>query len=145
MNVFGLRYDATFELCEYVFETMTGRNPMPPKSWAATLETAEVEYTKTQVVTSIKEHFDKPDGGYMLKLLPNLTWFCSPTHDHKRATVYHSLDSAPRFIQEKVTMLKLLDNAECAADIGVRFGDPTKTDPDDGCAFFVVGGETKVQ
>ena len=145
MNTLGLRYDSTFELCEYVFGTVTGRNPVPPKSLTATLETAEVEYAKTQVIANVKEHFDKPDGGYMIKLLPNLTWFCSPTSDLKRATVYQSLDSAPQFIQEKVTMLKLLDNAECAADIGVRFGDVAKTDPDDGCAFFVVGGETKVQ
>lgn len=145
MNALGMRYDSTFELCEYAFGVVSGRNPVPPKSLTTALETAGAEYAKTQVVTNIKQHFKKPDGGYILKLLPNLTWFCSPTHDFTRATIYQSLDSAPQFIQEKVTMLKLLDNAECAADIGVRFGDPTKTDPDDGCAFFVVGGETKVQ
>lgn len=145
MRTFNPQYDTSFDLWAYAFETVTGKNPVPPKSLTTGVEAAGAEYERARLAMSIKEHFEKPDGGYMIKLLPNLTWFCSPTHDHKRATVYHSLDSAPRFIQEKVTILKLLDNAECAADIGVRFGDPTKTDPDDGCAFFVVGGETKVQ
>jgi hypothetical protein len=79
---------------------------------------------------------------HIISLLPNgflLEWLAGREDN---ARVYESLDSMPVFMQEKITMLKLLKEEEFVPNIGVRFGNLESTDLDEEKTFVVVHGET---
>lgn len=131
----------------YMLEVALGKNPVLPAQYASVTPEVEAMYNKYKAAEAVGKRFSIYEG-YALQLLPNNTWFCTPIKqsEWRHATVYQTTADMPQFLQEKVTMLKLLEKDEFVADIGVRVCNlETEFDPDTPRLFYVVDGETKVQ
>lgn len=139
---FDLRY-AGEDLNIYLIEHIMGMNPELPSKYKVLPTSANEKYAAYATAKNVSDY--AAGHGYAVEILPNETWLVTHVSEPQHATVYQAISDMPQFMQEKLTMLKLLGDAEPALDIGVRFGELTEVYPDRRRLFFVVEGETKVQ
>jgi hypothetical protein len=134
--------DAT-KVMEYFVEKFKG-NPSPevPLDFRNIDDNTLMAYDNMKTHKRFQMNEWKNKSVHIISLLPNgflLEWLAGKEDN---ARVYESLDSMPVFMQEKITMLKLLKEEEFVPNIGVRFGNLESTDLDEEKTFVVVHGET---
>jgi hypothetical protein len=140
-SCFDLRY-AGEDLNIYLIEHIMGMNPELPSRYKTLPPSANEKYAAYATAKNIEGY---AQHGYAVEILPNETWLVTHVSQPQHATVYQAISDMPQFMQEKITMLKLLGDGEPALDIGVRFGEVSDGSPDRRRLFFVVEGDTKVQ
>lgn len=142
LSSFDLRY-AGDDLTMYLIEHIMGMNPELPSKYKVIPASANEKHAAYATAKNVEGY--AAGHGYAMEILPNETWLVTHVSEPQHATVYQAISDMPQFMQEKVTMLKLLGDGEPALDIGVRFGEASDGSPDRRRVFFVVEGETKIQ
>jgi hypothetical protein len=120
-----------------------GKNPPPPAVIMSQYDNPEVlrKIDNMDIADNILNHI-KNKNGYALQIMRDDTILCCSLTNPEDTVKYASTYNMSTALQEKFTILKVLEANQFASDIGVKY------ERDDGdkkeLFYFVVGGETKV-
>lgn len=129
----------------YFTEMYMGNTTQPPKSVMSRIDDKTVKAYKEYVVArGVMEHLKKGNG-YLAHYMADGTFLVVDVKDHKTAAKIASTYEMPAFMQEKITMLKLMDNNQFAENIGVKSSMDFIGIGEETPYYFIVGGETVVQ
>ena len=130
-------------LIKYFSEIHKGYNPPAPKAIVDQFVNQEVtrKIENMDIADNVLRHA-KANNGYALRLMKDETILCAPLNNAEATIKYASTYDMPVYLQEKFTMLKLLENGQFAADIGIKYDRDNGSSKD--TRYFIVGGETKV-
>lgn len=92
------------------------------------------------IATNVVSYLQSKNA-YVIETMQDETLLCAYMADPATTSKHKSTYDLAPFLQEKFTMLKLLEPRQFAADIGVKFEWGNNKDR---MIYFIVGGETKV-
>lgn len=134
-----------FKVMQYFVEKYKGNpNPEVPLDFRNIDDRTLMAYDNMMMHKDFQKRDWKAGNVNLVALLPNgyfLEWMAGREGE---ASIYESLDKMPTFMQEKITMLKLLKEEEFVPNIGARFGNLESTDLDEEKVFVVIHGDTVV-
>lgn len=132
-----------FKVMQYFVEKYKGNpNPEVPLDFRNIDDKTLMAYDNMMMHKDFQNRDWKAKNVHLVSLLPNgyfLEWMAGREGE---ASIYESLDKMPTFMQEKITMLKLLKEEEFVPNIGARFGNLESTDLDEEKLFVVIHGNT---
>lgn len=130
-------------LANYFVDIHMGKNPAPPQKIMDQIVAKDMVRMKENmdIAKNVQGHM-KANHGYAVKMMQDETLLCAPMWDVEETAKYQSTYDLPPSLQEKFTMLKLLEENQFAADIGIKFKDERGDKKD--VFYFIVAGETKV-
>ncbi|NBW12371.1 MAG: hypothetical protein EBR82_30500 [Caulobacteraceae bacterium] len=135
-------YQDDTRLWVYFMKKVTGEEPELPKAFQNLSETAFSAYKVFCSAMNVHQHAMQKNG-FAVHWLYNDTYVVSDCREPKHTKIYESVSDMPNFMQEKITLLKILGQEEPAENIGVRFGDIAVKDPEENTRlFFIVDGAT---
>jgi hypothetical protein len=137
-NVIGVNKDI---LIPYFMEVLEGNNPPIPSNIASqlTTEDSKKRIADMHIAKNVYGYFEAKDG-YVAQIMQDESILCCDIASGQTVK-YASTFEMNTAMQEKFTILKLLEANQFAADIGikVKIEDRIKTQ----FMYFVVGGDTK--
>lgn len=125
----------------YFLDVMAGKNPPIPQKIQDQIISKDLARLKDNydICANVYKH-SKNKNGYAMCVMQDesllIANLADPSATSKHASTYE-LDES---IQEKFTMLKLLDENQCAADIGVKF--KAIHNQQNVMIYFIVAGKT---
>lgn len=125
----------------YFLDVIAGKNPPIPQKILDQITSKDLARLKDNydIGANIIRHV-KNKNGYAIRMMQDesllIANLADPSTTSKHASTYE-LDES---IQEKFTMLKLLDENQCAADIGVKF--KAVHNQQNVMIYFIVAGKT---
>jgi hypothetical protein len=131
------------QLIRYFADLHSGKSATPPQAILAQYDNPEVwrKIENMDIADNVLTHL-KSNNGYAIRIMKDETIMFAPLSNHDATAKYASTYELPIEVQEKFTMLKLLDAGQFASDIGIKY------EKDDGdkkdLYYFIVAGETKV-
>lgn len=131
-------------LTNYFIDLQTGKNPPIPTSIAIDIVKKDMvrKHENYEIAKNVASHC-KLNNGYALKVMKDETILFTRMGDPNTTSKLQSTYDLDQYTQEKYTMLKLLDESQFAADIGVKY-EYDSTSEGKTTVYFIVGGETKV-
>lgn len=128
-------------VANYFTDLYLDKNPPFPKESKDQIESKNILRKKENmeiadnVLTHMKNH-----NGYCIRMMQDETLLCTHIGNPATTSKHQSTYELDQYTQEKLVMLKVLDDNQFAADIGVKYK------RDDGnipyTVYFVVAGET---
>lgn len=114
----GIRID-TMEIAAYFLELARGSNPMPPPKLQAFDEDAYQRYDMYLVGSDLGNKF-LANQVYVVQEMKDNSFACVTSAEENSYRRYENISEMPNFMQEKLTMLKLIDKSSPLAHVGVR-------------------------
>jgi hypothetical protein len=133
---------SNFEVTSYFLEMDAGNNPETPRTVKAFLNDAtRKKYEDYKIGTNVTKHAESKNG-YAIAYMKDESLLVADLKNYQATQKYASTYEMPQFMQEKFTMLKLLEARQFAENIGIK----VCIDADDlgEVQYFIVAGETVV-
>lgn len=130
------------ELAEYFIEHKLGNNPSPPAKLMAQITDELLRKRENYKIAENVMNYARSSNGYMVYVMQDETLLVAPLDNPEATAKYESTYELPEFMQEKITMIKLLEPNQFAADIGIQTEITHENNKIIG--YFVVGGATVV-
>lgn len=134
-----------FETREYFIQLKQGLNPTPPTGVMNDISDEILrKYENLMIAKNVGIHA-KNKNGYFIQVMKDETFLVVDLANPEGATKYETTYAMPEALQEKFTILKLLEANQFAADIGIRMATASRdpSEPEEDVTYFVVGGATK--
>lgn len=136
---YSMEIPQTFTMA-YFIKIKQGEQPKVPQNILDKISDEVVrKYENYKIAGNVLQHMKSKNGTFVTTMKDGAL-LCIPLSDPDRAERYENTYALPDFMQEKLTMLKLLDHAQFAADIGIKIQHDSENLP----TFFVVSGDTVV-
>jgi hypothetical protein len=114
----GIRID-TMQVAVYFLELARGANPLPPPKLQSFDEEAYQRYDMYLVGSDIGKQF-LANQAYVVQEMKDGSFACAKSTEENSYRRYENVLEMPEFMQEKLTMLKLIDKDSPLAHVGVR-------------------------
>lgn len=139
----AINYNYYDSVHTFFTDMLLGKNPKLPPDIEHQLITKDVVRRREnfEIAENVAQHL-KNNNGYVLRILKDETLLCANLRDSSDIKKHKSTYELEPFLQEKFTMLKLLDEKQFAADIGVRWEQERYKQIER--IYFIVAGDTKV-
>ena len=103
----------------YFLELARGSNPVPPPKLQSFDEETYQRYDMYLAGSDIGKQF-LANQAYVVQEMKDGSFACAKSKEENSYRRYENILEMPEFMQEKLTMLKLVDNASPLAHVGVR-------------------------
>lgn len=132
----------TLAAATYFTELHLGNSPpMPPQIQKIMTEHLLKQYDNYRISENVRYYLGKKNG-HAIKYMQDGSLLVVDMSDYSKTHKYESTYNLPQFMQEKLTMLKVLERNQFAENIGIKFADVEDSIESD--CYFVVNGETVV-
>lgn len=136
----NIRKSSIIDMATYFVESYLGNNPILPASISKNVNDDTLKkYDNYKIASSVCKHMENKNA-FGISYMKDGTLLVVDLANHETTSKVATTYEMPQFMQEKFTMLKLLDRNQFAQDIGVRI---ETSDGED--AYLIVKGETVVQ
>jgi hypothetical protein len=138
----SFRYSVSLDnstIIEYFIARNQGQDPQVPPAVASQINDEVLrKYDNAKIAINVLGHCNK-NNGYAIREMQDGTLLVSHLANPSTTSKHNSTYELDQYTQEKYTMLKLLENNQFAADIGIKFMNPHNESE---LTYFVVAGET---
>ena len=129
------------ELTNYFIDTYEGKAPPIPQKIADQIVSKDMLRKRENVLIAQNVMNHMVNGkGYCVKVMKDESLLCVRIADPMTTSKCASTYELDQYSQEKITMLKLLEPNQFAADIGIKY--ETDNGEEKSMCYFIVAGET---